>query len=328
MSYRLPVDLSRHLRHFLAVAEELHFGRAAEVLGMAQPPLSQSIQRLERELAVELFDRSRRSVALTAAGRLLVAEARALLAAEQRMRTVMAQAGEGAIGTLRAGVSPETSATALRGLLRLLAERMPGLEVDLHELTSGEQLRMLTEARLDVGLVLRPGGAAEEPGLRFGPPASEPLGVVLPRDSALARLREPAMGDLAGHDLILFPRATAPEWYDELVEVCRAGGFVPPCVRHARHPDFLLGLVLAGRGVAFLPEETARRQPRVAWRPLAGHPLRATTRAAWPARSPHPAAPRFAEIAAAVLDGAARPAPPLVADAGAAPWSVVFGRER
>jgi DNA-binding transcriptional LysR family regulator len=306
------------------VAEELHFGRAAEVLGMAQPPLSQSVRRLERELGVELFDRSRRSVALTAAGRLLMTEAREVLAAEARMRTVMAKVRDGELGTLRAGVAPQTPVPALRELLRRLAERAPGLEVEPHELTSAEQLRMLGEGRLDVGLV---GHTSRAPGLRFGPPATTALGAVLPRTSPLARSRELTLGELAGQDLVLFPRATAPEWYDEILAVCRAGGFTPPRVRHARDPDFLLGLVLAGHGVAFLPEEPARRQPRAAWRPLAGEPLRATTRAVWPTRSPHPAAARFAAVAAEALAESAHPAPPAAGAPARPPWSVVFGRD-
>jgi DNA-binding transcriptional LysR family regulator len=315
------VDLFRHLRYFVAVAEELHFGRAAETLGIAQPPLSQSVQRLERELGVELFDRSRRQVALTPAGRLLLDEARGLLAAEERMRAVMRMARDGTLGTLRAGVPPETPAVRLQALLGQLADRMPGLDVDLQELATGEQLRMLTEARLDVGLVHHP---VDVPDLRYGPAVRVRLGVLLPRVSPLARRAELALADLAGHDLLLPPRATAPGWHDHALHVCRQHGFVPARIRHARNPEFLFGLLLAGHGIAFEPEGTARREPRVVWRPLTGDPLHRTTSAAWPAQSPHPAAERFAEIAAATLaETAPEPAPVPPADA-ARPWSVVF----
>ncbi|GIG85493.1 LysR family transcriptional regulator [Plantactinospora endophytica] len=315
------MDLARHLRQFVVVAEELHFGRAAELLGIAQPPLSQSIQRLERELGVQLFDRSRRQISLTTAGQLLLAEAPTLLAAEERIRIVMRKARDGEIGTLRAGVPPETPAVTLQALLRGLAARAPGLDVDLQELTSAEQFRMLAEARLDVGLVHHPVPAGA---LRIGPVVEIRLGVLLPRASPLARLREVALADLAGHDLVIFPRATAPEWHDQVLDVCRRHGFTPRRVRHAGNPEFLLGLVLARECVAFEPESTARREPRVAWRPLTEPVLDRRTSAVWPDRSAHPAAPTFAQVAAEILAGP-DPAVPTVLPAGQPrPWSVVY----
>ncbi|MER5332877.1 LysR family transcriptional regulator [Micromonospora sp. NPDC002717] len=314
------MDLLRHLRHFVVVARELHFGRAAELLGMAQPPLSQSVQRLERELAVELFDRSRRQVRLTTAGQLLLGEAEDLLAGEGRLRNLMRQVREGVSGVLRAGVSPETPAVTLRELLDRLADRAPGLDVDLHELTSGEQERMLAEGRLDVGLLHHP---VTDEGLRLGAAVDVPLGVLLPRASPLARGREVELAALAGLDLVTAPRATAPGWHDHLLDVCRRHGFAPARVRPARNPEFLFGLVLAGGGVAVEPAATARREPRIAWRPIAGSPLVKRTSAAWPRRSAHPAAPMFGQLAAEVLaDGSAPPAPPPVP--APRPWPVLF----
>ncbi|RLK23325.1 DNA-binding transcriptional LysR family regulator [Micromonospora sp. M71_S20] len=314
------MDLLRHLRHFVVVADELHFGRAAELLGMAQPPLSQSVQRLERELAVELFDRSRRQVRLTAAGQLLLGEAEELLAGEGRLRNLMRQVRDGVSGVLRAGVPPETPAVTLRELLDRLAGRAPGLDVDLHELTSGEQERMLGEGRLDVGLLHHP---VTDDGLRLGAAVDVPLGVLLPRASALARAREVELAALAGLDLVTAPRATAPGWHDHLLEVCRRHGFTPGRVRPARNPEFLFGLVLAGGGVAVEPAATARREPRIAWRPIAGSPLVRRTSAAWPRRAAHPAAPMFGQLAAEVLaDGSAPPAPPP--GPAPRPWPVLF----
>ncbi|MBQ0894474.1 LysR family transcriptional regulator [Micromonospora sp. U56] len=314
------MDLLRHLRHFVVVARELHFGRAAEALGMAQPPLSQSIQRLERELAVELFDRSRRQVRLTTAGQLLLGEAEELLAGELRVRHLMRQVRDGALGVFRAGVPPETPAVTLRALLDRLAAAAPGLDVDLHELTSAEQVRMLAERRLDAGLLQYP----EEPaGLRFGPPVTVPVGVLLPRASPLARPREMALADLAGLDLVAAPRSTAPGWYDHVLDVCRRHGFTPGRVRPARNPEFVFGLLLAGGAVALEPESLARREPRIAWRPLAGRPLVKRTAAAWPDRAPHPAAPMFGQFAAEVL-ATVEPAPPAAVTPSARPWPVLF----
>ncbi|MET8230272.1 LysR family transcriptional regulator [Micromonospora sp. NPDC005298] len=315
------MDLLRHLRHFVVVAHELHFGRAAELLGMAQPPLSQSIQRLERELTVELFDRSRRQVRLTTAGELLLAEAEDLLAGEGRLRNLMGQVRAGELGVLRAGVPPETPAVTLRALLDELTTRAPGLDVELHELTTAEQVRMLTERTLDVGLVHHPVTAD---GLRFGAPVDVPLGVLLPRTSPLARDREVPLAALAGLDLVAAPRATTPGWHDHLLAVCRRQGWRPARVRPARNPEFLFGLVLAGGAAAVEPATVARREPRIAWRPIAGTPLVRRTSAAWPDWSAHPAASMVGHLAAEVL-AAADPVPAAPGPAPAErPWPVLF----
>ncbi|MDC7335831.1 LysR substrate-binding domain-containing protein [Streptomyces lydicus] len=247
------MDLQRHLRHFLAVADALHFGRAAEELGMAQPPLSQSIRRLERELEVELFDRSGRRVALTAAGQALVPEARAMLAADRRLRARMAEVRAAAARPpLRVGLVPETPASVVRELLVGLTEQAPDGEVELREIPGAEQLRMLLDGRLDVGLLRHP---VAEPELRTVPVAEERLGVVLPRLSALARQPQVALGELAGHDLVLFPRRTSPEWHDEVLARCGQGGYVPERVRAAESAEVLLALVVAGRGWASWPRK-------------------------------------------------------------------------
>jgi DNA-binding transcriptional LysR family regulator len=317
------VDLLRHLRIFVVVAEELHFGRAAELLGMTQPPLSRSVRKLEDDLGAELFDRSRRQVRLTPAGVVLLEEARELLAREDRTRALVRRARDGDLGTLRAGVPPDTTAAALAALLAECAERMPGLRVDLQEVTTDEQVRLLASGGLEAGLVHRPVEAAD---LVLGPEVHIDLGVVLPRTSPLARLPEVCIADLAGHDLVLFPRASAPGWYDRTLDICRGAGFVPDHIRHARNPEFLIGLVTAGRGVAFDQGPVARKEPRVAWRPLAGRPLAQRICAVRPRWSPHVAAAEFGRIAVDVLS---RDQLPAVRGTGRQdsprPWSVVFG---
>lgn len=315
------MDLSRHLRYFLVVAEELHFGHAAGLLGIAQPPLSQSIKRLERELGVELFDRSRQRTTLTTAGQLLLGEARDLLSREERLRTLMRKVREGELGTLRAGVPPETPAPVLQALLHRLAIHLPALQVDLQELTTAEQARLLTTAQLDVGLLHHP---LDAPDLHLEQVADCALGVVLPRTAPLARLATLRLADLAGYDLITFPRPAAPGWYDRLLEICHAHGFAPARLRHAANLEFLLGLVLAGHGVAFAQETTARREPRVAWRRLAGDPLRCRVLAAWPTISPHPAADRFAAVAAEVLTSQPEASARVAPHSAPRPWSVVY----
>ncbi|MFD3734282.1 LysR family transcriptional regulator [Streptomyces sp. NPDC058632] len=324
----MTVDLLRHLRLFITVADELHFSRAAERLGMAQPPLSQAIRRLEKELGAELFDRSHRGVRLSAAGAALLDEAHELLAREKRLRTLARRAADGGLGTLRAGVPPDTTAAVLSALLAVCADHAPGLSVDLQEVTTEEQVRLLSSGGLDVGLVHHPVDATE---LRLGPEVSLDLGAVLPRTSPLARLPEVALGELSGHDLVLFPRAQAPGWYDRILEVCRAEGFVPGRIRHASNPEFLLALVTAGHGVAFDQGPVARKEPRVAWRPLADRPLTQRIGGAWPTgRGAHPAAGRFADLAADILARnhtatAYRSPAPRPPDDYPRPWSVVYG---
>ncbi|CAL9507332.1 Hca operon transcriptional activator HcaR [Streptomyces sp. enrichment culture] len=322
------MDLLRHLRLFVTVADELHFSRAAERLGMAQPPLSQAIRRLEKDLGAELFDRSQRGVRLSVAGAALLEEAHELLAREKRLRELARRAAAGDTGTLRAGVPPDITAAVLSALLAACADHAPGLSVDLREVTTEEQVRLLSSGGLDVGLVHHPVDAT---GLRLGPETSLDLGVVLPRPSPLARSPEVTLGELSGHDLVLFPRTHAPGWYDRILDVCRAEGFVPGRLRHASHPEFLLAMVAAGHAVAFDQGPMARKEPRVAWRPLAGRPLASRIGGAWPiGRGAHPAARRFAELAADVLarDHTAttrHDSTSPSADEAPRPWSVVYG---
>ncbi|MFG1811602.1 LysR family transcriptional regulator [Streptomyces sp. NPDC049040] len=323
------MDLLRHLRLFIVVAEELHFSRAADVIGMAQPPLSQSIRRLEKDLGAELFDRSQRQVRLTPAGTLLLDEARRLLADETRLRTAMAGAGAGRAGTLRVGVPPQTSAAALHALFTACAGELPGMRLDFQEKEGAEQPGLLRSGDLDVGLLHHPLNDAD--GLTEGPAAEIELGVVLHRASAPALGPEVDLAELSGHDLVMFPRPAAPGWYDEILRTCRTAGYTPAAIRHAGTAEFLLGLVASGHGVAFDDGRTAAKEPRTAWRPLAGRPLVLRMSAVWPRGSEHPAAQAFARTAArAITSGGGAPhrRPALEAAGEPRPWSVVFDGSR
>ncbi len=314
------MDHLRSLRYFLVVAEELHFGRAAERLGIAQPPLSQRVKRLEAELGAKLFERGRR-VTLTEAGEVLRAEARDLLSRWDRMTALVAKAERGEMDSLRAGVPPELPGRVLAAILTRFAEQCPAVRLDLQELTTAEQARLLADRELDAGLLQLP---VDVVGLELGPVVDTPLGVVLPRDAPLARRARLSLADLAGEGLVHAPRAAAPGSYDALLRTCWDHGFRPAAVRHARNPEFALGLVLAGHGVAFEPG--ARKEPRVVWRPLDGEVLRARMAFAWPSTSPHPQAAQLAEAAAGVLqdDGVSRIVPPEPSTAR--PWDVFYDR--
>jgi DNA-binding transcriptional LysR family regulator len=214
----------------------------------------------------------------------------------------------------------------LHALLTGCARELPGLPVDLQEREEAEQLGLLRSGDLDIGLLHHPLDEADD--LVAGPAAETEWGVVLHRASASALRPEVGLADLSGQDLVIFPRSSAPRWYDEILTTCRAAGFTPAAIRHARTAEFALGLVASGQGVAFDDGRTAAKEPRTTWRPLTGRPLRLRTSAVWSRRSEHSAASAFARAAAHALTGSRAAAtdrlPPPEGAAGPRPWSVVF----
>jgi DNA-binding transcriptional LysR family regulator len=289
------VDLLRHLRYFVAVAEELHFGRAAARLHMAQPPLSQRIRGLEQELGVQLLDRSTRRVELTPAGRLLLDEARDLLARAERLGATMDRVRAGDLGELRAGAPLVIGGAVLARLLAAFRDRCPDVRLELRESSTAEQVRALTEGALDVGLITHP---AQLGSLATSRALAKPLGVLVAAAGAPDGAVE--LGGLAARELVLSPRETAPDQYDDLLATCRAYGFVPRAVHHAGGAQFAAGLVLAGDAVAF----ATRDEPLpagVVWRPLAGEPLHWRLSAAWRAGAVNQAIAAFADAAMTVL---------------------------
>ncbi|MER7130474.1 LysR family transcriptional regulator [Streptosporangium saharense] len=279
------MDLVRHLRYFAVVAEELHFGNAAIRLGMAQPPLSQRIRRLEEELGVRLFDRSSRQVRLTAAGRLLLAEAQEIVTRVDRLRDLAGRAEDAA---LRVGVPPDLGSTVIAALIAGFRDRSPEVRLTPAEMWSADQVVALLDGTLDVGLVRHPITA---PGLSFGPVLVQRAGVVLAEDDPLAALSSVHLADLAGRRLVLFPRE--PGLHEETLAECRRHGFVPDEVHEAQ----TLGLVLAGTAVAFGPEVAL---PGLRWRPLLGNPLAWRLSTAWRGQA-GAAAVAFGAVALRVL---------------------------
>ncbi|PRY42602.1 LysR family transcriptional regulator [Umezawaea tangerina] len=290
------MDLLRHLGNFLVVAEELHFGRAAARLHISQPPLSQSIQRLERELGVELFDRSGRQVALTDGGRLLLTQAREVLAGADRLHALAARLRRGEAGTLRAGVPPDLGGKAVAALVTAFRARGCGVELKLREIGTAEQLRALADRGLDVGVLRHP---FDTSWLGLGPVLTSPLGVLLPADSPLTGHDAVRLGDLDGLALVLFPRATAPALHDEVLTTCARHGYAPTEVHQAANPDFALGLVLAGGCVAL--HDGVDPPGDAVWRPLRGRPLAWRTSSAWPRGRQTPATRAFADAVEEVL---------------------------
>ncbi|MGW3435257.1 LysR family transcriptional regulator [Streptomyces melanosporofaciens] len=292
----------RHMRYFAVLAEELHFGRAAKRLHMAQPPLSQRIRDLEHELGVRLFDRRRPRIQLTEAGALLLEHIRPVLAGVETAREAMRRLQPGEAGVLRVGVPPDTKPPVLRTLTESFSRRAPDVLIDLHELTTEEQLVRLREGELDAGVVRHP---ADTVGLDSGPLARRDLGVVLREDHPCAQGEAPVrLRDLDGASLVIFPRVMAPQLYDHMLLACRDGGFLPGAIRHARNPDFVHGLVLAGRGIHLNEPPTAPLAAGLVWRPLDGAPLAWLTSVVWVPTRKNEAIAAFTDAAGEGLTGA------------------------
>jgi DNA-binding transcriptional LysR family regulator len=268
------VDLLAHLRCFVAVAETRHFGRAAERLHVTQPALSRTISRLERTLGAQLFERTSRTVSLSSAGEVLLADAEHLVDRADRFLETAARARRGEIGTIRAGIPLGLPAATVATLARSFRDRHPGVGLDLRELPADARLGPGLDAAL---LVPEPGDAG---GARVhrGPALVQPLGVLVPAASALAERRELHLADLAGHALALLPIDRAG-WDPGLLGACRRGGFEPVALHRPEQPAFALGLVLAGEAIAF--GDPGQAHDDIVWRPLVGTPVSRRLQPVW-----------------------------------------------
>jgi DNA-binding transcriptional LysR family regulator len=240
----------RHLRYFVAVAEELHFGRAAERVGIAQPPLSQGIQRLERELGLQLFTRTKRRVALTEPGRVFLTEARATLAQAERAVDLARRAARGEVGRLNVGFVGSATFALLPPILRRFRKTHPEVELMLYELSTSQQVAALAERRIDIGFVRPPFDAA---GLELEIVDREPLVAVLPAEHPLAARERLRLRDLAGEPFVLFPGSYGPGLRGHIVGACQAAGFNPRIVQEAIGQPTIVSLVSVGIGVSLLP---------------------------------------------------------------------------
>jgi len=236
---------------FVAVAEELHFGRAAVRLGLAQPPLSQRIKALEEELGVRLFERTSRRVVLTPAGEAFWGEAREVLKQAGRARDVARKVGLGQGGRLAVGfVNPAMDAFLAEALARFRAEA-PGVVLDLRDLPSREQVEGLAAGRLDLGFVRFVGQRL--PGLRAEVVFRERYVVALPKGHALAGVSRIPLAKLAREPWIFPPRADSPRLHEALAAAFARVGAEPEVVQEARSKFTVLSLVAAGLGVALVP---------------------------------------------------------------------------
>ncbi|WP_037672833.1 LysR substrate-binding domain-containing protein [Streptomyces griseus] len=258
----------RHLRYFVAVAEERHFGRAAERLHMAQPPLSQQIRQLEAELGVELLHRTTRRVDLTEAGRAYLERARAILADVDEAAHHARLVASGSVGHLAIGCVGSATYSLLPALSRRLTEELPGVDFSFRgEMLAPDQVEALRTGAIDVAL-LRP--VAADPSLTVRTLRRDRLVVAVPVDHPLARRKRLRAADLAGTDLIVHSDRRSV-MYDVVLGLLRDAG-VEPHIRHeVGETSTLVTLVAGGLGVAVVPEPvTALALDGVAYRPLVG----------------------------------------------------------
>jgi DNA-binding transcriptional LysR family regulator len=260
----------RHLRYFVAVAEELSFTRAAERLHIGQPPLSQQIQALEHEIGARLFERNKRRVLLTEAGRLFLADARRVLALSDQAKETARRAHLGEAGELRVGFTFSTPFTPLfANVVRRYRQRYPDVLLTFHEVATQPQLTRIEARELDVGFV-RPASMPLPRSVALTMLRRDPLRLVLPAGSPLARKKTITVKDLAGHAFVVFPKDAGTGIYHQIFDLCRAAGFTPDIAMEAGEPSTIIGLVAAGCGISLLPSSfEGIHMDGVVYRPLA-----------------------------------------------------------
>ncbi|MFZ0091619.1 MAG: LysR substrate-binding domain-containing protein [Solirubrobacteraceae bacterium] len=271
----------RQLRYFVAVAEELHFRRAAARLHISQPPLSQQISALERELGCRLLERTRRRVALTPAGEAFLRDARATLA-ELDVAVATARAiDSGQTGVLRIGFVGSALLSIVPATVQRFRRARPGVEVELRERSTVEALRALGAGVIDIALVRPP--IEPDDSWRTETVLRERTVAAIPAGHALAALRRVPLRRLAAEPLVLFPRDQAPGFHDLLTGRLAATGTSPHVAQYAPEMLTIIGLVAAGIGVSPVPASVAHLAlDGVTYRPLSGAPdteLHAVTRA-------------------------------------------------
>jgi DNA-binding transcriptional LysR family regulator len=335
----------RSWRQFLALADALHFGRAAQQLHMTQPPLTLAIQQLERRLGTLLFARTRRSVALTPAGAALIEPARRLLRLAAALPLIAGRAAAGEVGRIRLGFVSTVGFGPLPAWLRGFREAHPGISIELREATGDVQLRGFENAELDAGFMLHaPGHAPAASGLHAGDASAihadgasatyvagasarhdqlsrlsrlslgiEPLVLALPAAAPWARAQRLKPVDVLGQPLVIYPRAATPSLFDAVLAFYHRHGVTPVIAQEAIQMQTIVNLVSAGLGLALVPRSVTQLQrPGVVYRPLpralAEDAPQCETSLLW-ASDAQPAVLRFVEFVRGIGTGPRAAAP-------------------
>ena len=255
----------RQAQAFVTIVDEGHVGRAAERLHVTQPTLSRQVAALERAVGVPLFDRSRRSLALTPAGAAFADGARDLVRRAAELVSSAQRAHRGELGVLRIGFVQSATFAALPSLLRPFREAWPSVRVEVTAMTTLQQVAALTEGSLEVGL-LRPPVRGD---LSLRTLSRDPLVVALPGGHRLSRRRRVSLADLADENFVLYGRESGPSVHDTIIGFCRDAGFSPRIVQEAVDVQTIVALVAANLGVSLLIAPTPQTDSSVVFRPLA-----------------------------------------------------------
>jgi DNA-binding transcriptional LysR family regulator len=295
-----PLVELRLWRQFIAVAEELHFGRAAKRLHMTQPPLTQAIAGLERTLGARLFERTKRSVRLTPAGEALLPGARELLTRAAALPAHALAAAHGEVGRVRLAFVSTVGFGLLPQWVRAFRARHPQVQFELIEATGDVQLQMLERGEIDAGFMLHSPGFASA-GLEHLRVSREPMVVALPEHHALAKARALAFDALLREPLVLFPRRILPSVHDAVFGMYHAAGRTPQVAQEAIQMQTIVNLVSAGLGLAWVPESVRQFQRAgVVYRSPGGKAAAKVpgceTSLVWPG-TPNPALERFVSFA-------------------------------
>ncbi len=261
----------RHLRYFIAVAEELNFRRAAERLHISQPPLSLQIKALEEEVGGTLFERTKQHVFLTPAGLVFLKHARHVLDEADKAKLSVKQALSGEVGELRIGLTPSSEFQPyLPATIQSFRAKYPGIVLTLTEMTSSAQIAAIAEHKLDLGVVRKPSGRLLS-GVRLARLSTDPALLAMHESAPFTKKTQLQIAELKNLPLVCLSRASGAGLHEFVTGSCWAAGFTPNIVQEVREVSTMIALVAAGFGAAIIPAPLRRLQlDRVVYRPLSG----------------------------------------------------------
>ncbi|WP_252152557.1 LysR substrate-binding domain-containing protein [Lelliottia nimipressuralis] len=257
------------MEQFIAVAEELHFHRAAERLNMSQPPLTSAIQKLEEDLGVALIERGNRVVRLTPAGEKFVSEARKTLRQAEKTLVSTVDVAEGRTGLLRLGYVGSALYGRLPDIIREFRASHPKVRLELLEATTAAQIAALRDGTLDIGVLIPPLEKADDiEQINFD---SDRLCIAIPKDHPFSNRSDLTLADLAGESFILWPMPEGKSFHLQFIRLCAKAGFVPMITQEAHGMHAVLSLVSVGGGVSVVPQSMSGfRGDRISYHPLSG----------------------------------------------------------